>query len=111
MGRITFDDFSELDFRVGEILSVEKVPDTDKLLLLRVDMGEEKSRQIIAGIREYVERKEDLVGMQAIFVANLEPREIRGYESNGMILAISSSGGGFSLVIPEKSMPPGSKVR
>lgn len=82
---ITFEDFKKLDIRVGEVKSAEKIPETDKLLRLEVDFGEE-SRQIVSGIAENYE-PEDIIGKQFPFILNLESRIIRGVESNGMILA------------------------
>ncbi|MEK7652583.1 MAG: methionine--tRNA ligase subunit beta [Patescibacteria group bacterium] len=106
---ISFDEFKKLDIRIGEILSVEKIPETDKLVKLEVDLGEEKSRQIVAGIAEFFPQEQELVGKQITILANLEPRIIKGYESQGMILAIKDDSG-LSLLIPSKKMLPGSKV-
>lgn len=104
---ITYDDFVKLDIRVGTIISAEQVPDTDKLLRLMVDFSEEEHRQIVSGIAQHF-NPEDLVGKQATFVINLEPRTIRGVESNGMILAVG--GENFTLLHPGKEVAPGSKV-
>lgn len=109
--KITYDDFQKLDIRIGEIKSVERVPDTDKLLRLEVDLGEEKYRQIISGIAEYFENIEELVGKRCPFVANLEPKTIRGFESNGMILAVSGGDNTFSLLESEKHTPVGSSIK
>lgn len=83
---ITFDDFQKLDIRIGRVISAEKVPDTDKLLKLIFDFGTEQ-RQIIAGIAETY-KAEDLIGMQMPVLVNLEPKKLRGFESQGMILAV-----------------------
>ena len=107
---ITFNDFKKLDIRIGEIKSVEKVPDTDKLLRLEVDLGEENPRQIISGIAEYFPDIQTLVGKQCPFVANLEPKMIRGLESNGMIMAASTDTANFSLLIADSALPAGTKV-
>ncbi len=88
MNTISFDNFSAVDMRVGVILSAEPVPETDKLLKLTVDLGEENPRQIVAGIAGRKE-PEDIIGVRCVFVANLEPRTIRGVESQGMILVAS----------------------
>ncbi|MBI3951175.1 MAG: methionine--tRNA ligase [Acidobacteria bacterium] len=83
---ITIEDFAKIDMRVGTVLTAQKVEKTDKLLLLTVDIGEEQPRQLLAGIaNEY--KPEDIIGRKVIVVANLQPRKVRGYESNGMILA------------------------
>jgi methionyl-tRNA synthetase len=85
---INIDDFSKVDLRVGEIRTAEPVPKADKLLRLTVDLGEAEPRQILAGIAQYYEA-EKLVGRKVIVVANLAPRKLRGFESQGMILAAS----------------------
>lgn len=107
---ISIEDFKKVEIRVGEILSVEKVPDTDKLLKLSVNLGEDKPRQIVSGIAPYFTDEQSLVGKKCMFVANLEPRTIRGLESQGMILAILTPEGKFSLVMPDQSMPAGAKA-
>src|SRR5579885_3425916 len=91
--KISIDDFKKVDIKVGKILSAEKVPETDKLLKLSVDMGESNPRQIISGIATYFPDPNMLVGKLCAFVANLEPRVIRGLESNGMIMGISTEDG------------------
>ena len=84
---ITIDDFAKVDLRVGQVVEAEKVKDTDRLLRLTVDLGQE-TRQILAGIAEAYPAK-SLVGRKIIVVANLQPRKLRGLESNGMLLAAS----------------------
>ena len=81
---IVYDDFDKLDLRVGTILSAEKHPDADKLLVFQVQMGTEK-RQIISGVAKYF-KPEECVGKKVVVVANLKPRKLRGLESKGMIL-------------------------
>lgn len=107
---INYQHFAELEIKLGEIKSVEIVEDADKLLKLMVDVGEDKERQIISGIREHFPEPDSLVGKQCPFLTNLEPRVIRGYESNGMILALSDETN-FSLLIPETKLENGSKVK
>lgn len=107
---ISIDDFKNVDIRIGEIRSVEKVPDTDKLLRLEVDLGEETPRQIISGIALYFEDIQELVGKKCTFVANLEPRTIRGLESQGMIMAVSDDEGHFSLLEPNNTIAPGTRI-
>src|SRR5574343_187761 len=104
---INIEDFKKIEIKVGKILSAEKVPDTDKLLKLSVDLGEESPRQIISGISLYFPDCTVLVGKKCMFVANLEPRMIRGSESQGMIFALSTSDDKFSLISPEVDMPVG----
>lgn len=108
---INIEDFKKVELAVGKILSAEKVPDTDKLLKLSVDLGEESPRQIVSGIATYFPDLNDLVGKKCMFVANLEPRTIRGLESNGMILAVSTDEGKFSLLSPNDEMPVGTRAR
>ena len=85
---ITIDDFLKVDLRVGEVKAAERVPKADKLLRLEVDLGEEKPRQLLAGLAEYYE-PEKLIGRKVVVVANLKPRKMRGLESQGMICAAS----------------------
>ena len=108
---INIDDFTKVDIRVGKILSAEKVPDTDKLLKLSVDLGEPLPRQIISGISLYFPDCTVLLGKKCMFIANLEPRVIRGLESQGMILAVSSDDGKFSLVQPSDEITPGTRAK
>lgn len=85
---ITIDDFLKVELRVGEVKVAEKVPNADKLLRLEVDLGEDKPRQLLAGLAEYYE-PEKLIGRKVVVVANLKPRKMRGLESQGMICAAS----------------------
>jgi methionine--tRNA ligase beta chain len=107
---ISYDDFVKLDIALGTILSVEQVEGADKLLKLMVDVGEESPRQIISGIKEYFEDVQVLVGKQCPFLVNLQPRVIRGLESQGMILA-SNHEDIFALLIPHNELPVGTRVR
>ena len=96
---------------MGKILSAEKVPETDKLLKLAVDLGEEKPRQIVSGIALHFPDLSALVGKKCMFVVNLEPRLIRGIESQGMILAVSTEDGKFSLLEPNTEIPAGTRAK
>ncbi len=107
---ITYDDFANIEITLGTILSVEVVPDADKLLRLMVDCGEEAPRQILSGIRTYFEDPQVLVGKQCPFITNLAPRTIRGLESNGMILA-GNSEDAFALFHPSVSLPAGTRLK
>lgn len=113
METANYKDFTKLDIRVGTILAAEQVPETDKLLQLQVDFGSGSAggrRQIVSGIKEWYE-PENLVGKQACFVYNLEPRTIRGVESNGMIMATTDEKSGNVVIVrPHKKVSPGSKV-
>ncbi len=112
---ITYDEFSKVEVRAGKILSAEKIPDTDKLLKLMVDFAEEKPRQIISGISAYFPDPQTLVGKTCMFVTNLEPRVIKGYESQGMLFAVSAVNEKgetvFSILEPNSSIPPGTKAK
>jgi len=108
---ISIDDFKKIDIVVGKILSAEKVPDTDKLLKLSVDLGEVAPRQIISGISLYFSDCSVLIGKKCMFVANLEPRIIRGFESQGMILAVATEDNKFSLLEPNDEIPAGARAR
>ncbi|MDR3060485.1 MAG: methionine--tRNA ligase [Dysgonamonadaceae bacterium] len=105
---VVFDDFSKLDIRVGKVLECRKVPKADKLLQFKLDDGL-GGRTILSGIAEHY-NPEDLVGKQVCFIANLEPRKIRGIESQGMILSARNTDGGLSVVYPSKEVLPGSEV-
>jgi methionyl-tRNA synthetase len=107
---VPFSAFAKLDLRVGEILEVNDHPNASKLLVLKVNLGEEEPRTIVAGLRGYYS-KEDLEGKKAIFVANLEPVVLRGVESNGMILAaVSGDRKKVFFLSPEKDIEAGTKV-
>lgn len=109
---ISYDQFKTIELRVGEILSAERVPETDKLLKLSVNFGEETPRQIISGIAAYFPDLAELVGVKCAFVTNLEPRVIRGLESQGMIMAVGGSDGlPFSLLRVSPEAVPGSPVK
>jgi methionyl-tRNA synthetase len=89
---ITIDDFLKVELKIGEILVAERIPKADKLLRFEINLGEEKPRQILAGLAEYYE-PEKLVGRKVVVVANLKPRMMRGLESQGMICAASLEDG------------------
>lgn len=92
----SIDDFTKIEIRVGTVLSAEIVEGADKLYKLSVDLGEGEPRQILSGIREYI-NSEDLIGKQLPFVTNLAPRTIRGLVSNGMILVGKDENGMATL--------------
>ncbi len=131
---ISFEDFKKVEIKVGQILSAEKIPDTDKLLKLSVDfglkpnpivtpglgspnhlitngLGEKDIRQIVSGIALHFPDANGLVGKRCMFVTNLEPRIIKGYESNGMLFAVSTDDGKFSLLEPNPEIPPGTLAK
>jgi methionyl-tRNA synthetase len=106
---ITIDDFMKVKFKTGKVVEAERVPKADKLLRLQVDLGTEK-RQILAGLAQYYS-PEEMIGRTVVIVANLAPRTMRGYESQGMLLAASDDEGNLSLVSTITEIPPGATVR
>lgn len=109
MEQITYEDFAKLQIVIGTIVSVEVVEGADKLLCFKVDVGEETPRQIVSGIRTFFPNPEFLVGTQAPFLLNLEPRTIRGLESQGMILA-AQAGETLALLGPHHRLPAGTRI-
>lgn len=106
---IAFEDFSKLDIRLGTILEAEKVPKADKLLKLTVDTGID-TRTIVSGIAEHY-TPEEIVGKTVSVLLNLDPRKIRGVESQGMILMAEDAEGKLSFMIPEKGFGAGGEIR
>jgi methionine--tRNA ligase beta chain len=109
MATLTIDDFKRVDLRVGTVLAASPHPRADRLLVLEVDLGDER-RQLVAGIRAHY-AAEDLVGKQVIVVANLTSATLRGGESQGMVLAASDSEGRLTLIGPQQPITPGATVR
>jgi len=106
---VTFDDFTKMDIRVGEIISAEKVEKADKLLKLSVNTGLD-TRTVVSGIAEHYS-PEEVVGQKVSILMNLAPRKIRGVESQGMILMAEDEEGKLSFVSPTKEMEAGGEVR
>jgi methionyl-tRNA synthetase len=107
---ITFDDFSKLDIRIGTIIEAERVPKTDKLLKLKIDTGIDQ-RTVVSGIAGSYDPK-DIIGQQVSILVNLEPRKIKGIESQGMILMSENNAGKLSFVAPTNTdVEAGSEVR
>ena len=106
---VAFDDFTRLDIRVGRVTECTKVPKADKLLQFKIDDGL-GGRTIVSGIAKHY-APEELVGRQVCFVANLEPRRIKGITSEGMILSAESADGRLAVISPEKEVEPGSAVK
>ena len=112
---ITYNQFSDLDIRIGEIKTVAVIESADRLLKLTVDVGETDAdgqaqyRQIVSGIRTFFADPQVLVGRRCPFLVNLEPRVIKGVESRGMILA-GKSGDTFALLLPSEELPPGTTI-
>lgn len=105
---ITYEDFTKVEMKVGTVLQAEEIPGSDKLLKLQVDLGEDKARQVLSGIKAWY-KPEQLIGKQFIFVTNLEPRMMMGLESQGMIMA--ADGKKPILLKPSSKILVGSKIR
>lgn len=106
---ITFGDFTKIKLRIGRVIEASDHPNADKLILLKVDLGDEQ-RQICAGLRGHY-TAEQLLGRNIVIVANLAPRMMRGVESQGMLLAASTADHSKVIVLsPESDIEPGSEV-
>ncbi|HKO36426.1 MAG TPA: methionine--tRNA ligase subunit beta [Pyrinomonadaceae bacterium] len=111
VAHIDITDFAKVDLRVGEVKTAERIPKADKLLLITVDIGEEKPRQLLAGIAQYYE-PETLIGRKIVVVANLKPRKMRGYESQGMLLAASVGDEGKPVLATfTEDVPNGARLK
>jgi methionyl-tRNA synthetase len=106
---ISYDDFARMDIRIGTVLEALKVPKTRKLMQLKIDTGMD-TRTVVSGIAEYFE-PEDIIGKQVCLLANLEPREIKGIQSHGMILLAEDASGRLILVTPEEKTGEGAEVK
>ncbi len=106
---ISFDDFMEIDLRIATVVDADPVEDTDKLLKLVLDAGEDEHRQVVAGLAQQFSPRE-LIGESVVLVANLEPATIHGVESQGMILAAGEEEP-LALIVPDRDVEPGERVR
>lgn len=105
---ITIEDFVKVELKTGKVLEAQRVEKSNKLIVMKVDTGEE--RQIVAGIgKAYT--PEELVGRTIVVVTNLEPAKLMGVESNGMLLAASDEEGNLAVITPEKSIKAGARVK
>jgi methionyl-tRNA synthetase len=107
---IAFDDFTKMDLRIGTITAAERVPKADKLLKLTIDIGEAEPRTVVSGIAQHI-TPEQLPGKQVLLLCNLEPRKMRGVESQGMVLMAEDADGKLRFVQPSDEVPSGSEVR
>jgi methionyl-tRNA synthetase len=108
--RISIEDFAKVDLRVGRVVSAETVKGSDKLLHLKVDIGEPEPRTIVAGIAEAY-KPDQILGRKVVIVANLQPRKLRGVESNGMIVAASVDEGKPVLAGFLEEIPVGARLK
>ncbi|HUO56265.1 MAG TPA: methionine--tRNA ligase, partial [Candidatus Paceibacterota bacterium] len=106
---ISYDDFAKLEVRMGMVRAAEMVPDTNKLIKCTIDFGEYGERTIVSGIAQW-KKPEDLVGRQFPYIVNLAPKILRGVESQGMLLAANDESG-VAMLIPERAVAPGTKLR
>ena len=106
--RITIDRFAEVELRTGRILEAAPHPDADRLLVMQVDVGEPRPRQIVAGIRASW-APEELVGRTVVVVTNLQPAKLRGVESQGMLLAVRGTEKVLPLTV-DGAVDPGTRV-
>lgn len=107
---ITIDDFKKVEMRIGEIKSAETIPDSEKLLKLSVDFGEQRMRTVLSGIAKFFPGGEGLAGKRCAFVTNLEPRPMMGMESEAMILAVSTDASIYLYEVPV-DIPVGTIVK
>ena len=105
---VTYDDFDKLQFQIGKVLSCEEVPKSKKLLLFKVQIGNEV-KQILSGIKKYYS-PEEMVGKNVMVLVNLEPRMIAGMESQGMILSAEDDEDHVFVMVPDKDIKPGAEV-
>lgn len=105
---IDFEHFAALDIRLAEVVQAVVVEGADRLLQLTLDVGELGQRTVVSGIREWYS-PEDLIGKQVVYLANLQPRKLRGIESQGMILAADA--GEAVLLQSDKNQPNGTRIR
>jgi methionyl-tRNA synthetase len=108
MDIIQYDDFAKLDLRIAKVVAAEEIEDADKLLKLTLDVGELGERVVASGIKQWYS-PEELIGKTVVYLANLAPRNLRGVESQGMIIAAGADEA--ILLIPEKDCNPGTVVR
>lgn len=114
MEKITIDDLSKIEIKIGEILKVERIENSEKLLKLTVNFGEENPRTVLSGIARFFENINDLEGRKCAFVTNLVEREMMGLKSQAMILAVSGesdSNSFFSTLNVNSDVPAGVFVK
>ena len=104
---IDFKDFQKLEIKIAKVLEAERIKGSDKLIKLKIDLGQE-NRQIIAGIGKFY-TPEEMIGKEIVVLTNLEPRVLMGNESRGMLLAANKDGEPI-LLMPDKEVPAGTKI-
>ncbi|MFA6078281.1 MAG: methionine--tRNA ligase subunit beta [Candidatus Omnitrophota bacterium] len=104
----TYEDFIKIELKIAKIIEAVEMPETNKLLKLKIDLGGEEKRQIVAGIKKTY-KPEELIGREVVVVTNLDPRMVMGTESQGMVLCADDNGP--ILLKPDRDVPLGSKVK
>ncbi len=107
---VNIDDFAKLDLRIIKVLEATQMVGSDKLLKLKVDIGNSEERQILSGIGKSYS-PDDIIGKELVAIVNLEPRMMMGEESQGMILATGDNLENITLISPIKEVDPGSSIR
>jgi methionyl-tRNA synthetase len=107
---IDFEDFQKLDIRIGTIVDAGEIEDADSLLKLTVDTGEEASRTLVAGVKDHVDGTDELVGTQVPVIVNMEPKEMFGVESEGMML-IAEANDQLAFLHPHRKIEPGAEIQ
>jgi len=113
MEMISFEDFEKMELKIGEVKSIDDHPNANKLYIMKVDFGEAEGggeRQIVAGLKGHYE-KDEILGKKIVVCTNLAPAKLRGVESFGMLLAADDGKGGVALLIPDREIEKGSRVR
>jgi methionyl-tRNA synthetase len=106
---ISFEDFKKLDIRIAKIITCEVVENADKLYKLTLDAGELGEKTVVSGIRDWY-TPEELIDKKIVYLSNLEPKVIRGVESQGMVLAAEDDKGNCVLLVPKKGIDSGTKI-
>jgi len=109
MDKITIEDFTKLDLRVVEVTEAYRIPDKSKIMVAKVDLGEDNTREVVVGGGEYYE-PEFFIGKKMILLANLQPKRIAGIMSQGMLLAADVEGKPYWLQVEDNRVPTGSKI-
>lgn len=109
MNQISIEDFQKIELRVGQVLAAEPVAKSDKLLKIQLDFGDHQ-QQIISGIAKAYPDPQVLVGQQLVVIINLEPKEMMGLTSEGMVLVADASDGP-AVLLPSRPVEPGSRIK
>jgi methionyl-tRNA synthetase len=106
---VSIADFQKINLRIGQVIKIEDHPDADKLYVLQVDFGNEQ-RQLVAGLKQ-VYKKEEILNKKIVVIMNLEPATLRGVESKGMLLAADDGKGTVALLVPDRDVALGARVK